>query len=251
MAKKTKDRKRERRERRFLPRSTHSPMLVMVLGALGAAALGAGAWGQFARPSTPINEPLAYAWWILAAGALILGIAVWLGTSGEPALRVGDGGIAFEKGNLRRMPWYEVGSIVWEGASSALVVSGKDESGNDLSARVFLQSQPQAVAWIVKEARARIPKVVDLSEDELEQLPTAQSEAGDLVLLEPMQVVGKRCAESDKIIAYEPDARVCARCERVYHKTQVPDPCACGASLAALRAKAAPREAVVEAADEV
>ena len=251
MAKKTKDRKRERRERRFLPQSTHPAILVRALGAIGAAALGAGAWAQFARPSTPVGEPLAYAWWILAAGALVLGVAVWLGTSGEPAVRVGDGGFALDKGSLRRMPWYEVASIAWERATHALVVSGKDEIGGEMSTRVPLRSQPQAVAWIVKEARARVPNVIDLSDEEVEEIPRAESQAGETILLEPVQVVGKRCAQSGKIIAYEPDARVCLRCERVYHKTSVPEKCACTASLAALRAKpSADHAAPAEAADD-
>jgi hypothetical protein len=53
--------------------------------------------------------------------------------------------------------------------------------------------------------------------------------------LEPPQVVGRHCAESGKVIAYEPDARVCVRCERVFHRTSMPDVCACGASLEHLR----------------
>jgi hypothetical protein len=52
-------------------------------------------------------------------------------------------------------------------------------------------------------------------------------------------VVGKHCADSGTVIAYEPDARVCPRCERVYHKAHVPETCACGGSLEGLRAKAA------------
>ena len=53
------------------------------------------------------------------------------------------------------------------------------------------------------------------------------------------QFLTKRCSRTDKVIAYEPDARVCGQCERVYHKLGVPKACACGASLAALRDKGA------------
>jgi hypothetical protein len=55
------------------------------------------------------------------------------------------------------------------------------------------------------------------------------------VELEALQVVGKRDAVSDKLISYEPDGRVCTRCERVYDKRSVPKKCRCGASLLALR----------------
>ena len=239
MAKKTKEKKRERRERRFLPLSTSSPLLVKVLGAVGAAAMGAGAWGQFGRPATPALEPMAYAWWILAAGAMLLGIAVWLGTSGEPALRVGDGGIAVEKGGLVRMAWRDVSSIGWDDVAKALIIAGKDEPGAELSVRVLLKSQPQAVARILKEATVRIKEQVDVSEEARELIPRADNDAGEVILLEPLQVVGKRCADSDKVIAYEPDGRVCPRCERVYHKAHVPSACTCGASLEALTARPA------------
>jgi hypothetical protein len=59
--------------------------------------------------------------------------------------------------------------------------------------------------------------------------------------------VGKRCAESDVIISYEPDARVCPRCERVYHKDHVPKSCVCGASLAEVKAPASTGTETAEA----
>ena len=48
-------------------------------------------------------------------------------------------------------------------------------------------------------------------------------------------VVGKKDAISGKLISYEPDARVCTRCERVYFKRSVPKRCKCGNSLLELR----------------
>jgi hypothetical protein len=48
-------------------------------------------------------------------------------------------------------------------------------------------------------------------------------------------VVGRHCAATGKVIAYEPDARLCPRCERAYHKSGVPEACECGALLAELR----------------
>jgi hypothetical protein len=88
----------------------------------------------------------------------------------------------------------------------------------------------------VKEARARVPATVDVPEDVA--LPEARQAAGETLTLEPPQVVGKHCVASGKVIAYEPDARVCSRCERVYHKAHVPAQCECGASLESLQAAA-------------
>ncbi len=239
MAKKSKGGKsgkaRDRRERRFEPLASASKNLVYVVGAVGAIAMGAGAWGQFGslvHEGGP--EPFKAAAYILAAGALLVGIAIWIGTSGDPSLRVGDAGLAVEKGGLRRMPWYGIERIEWR--DEVVRVTGKDEAGNALSVTASLKSQPQAAAWIVREARERVPGVVDVPDDAT--LPEARVSAGEVLKLEPPQVVGRRCAATGKVIAYEPDARVCPRCERVYHKASVPDTCECGGALAELRTHA-------------
>ncbi|HEY6461203.1 MAG TPA: hypothetical protein VIY73_13655, partial [Polyangiaceae bacterium] len=136
MAKKTKSSKRskprERRERRFLPQAATSASIVYVVGAVGASAMGAGAWAQFGsmlQASAP--EPLKFAPYILAVGAVLVGIAIWIGTSGDPALRVGDAGLAVEKGGLKRMPWYAIERIAWR--EEAVRVTGKDEMGSPMS----------------------------------------------------------------------------------------------------------------------
>jgi hypothetical protein len=102
---------------------------------------------------------------------------------------------------------------------------------------VKLASHPLAVAWIVKEARHRIPKLVDIPDETRERLPETHDEDGAIQKLEPVQVVGKHCAATDKVISFEPDARVCHRCERVYHKDHVPKKCACGANLSDKKGK--------------
>lgn len=237
MAKKQKaaakrEKARERRERRFDPAAMTTAMNVYLVGALGALLMGAGAWEQFGGmlvESPP--EPFRYAAYVLAVGALLVGVAIWIGTSADPSLRVGDAGIAIDKGNLRRMPWYAVEKIEWR--SETVRVTGRDDFGAEMTVSATLKSHPQAAAWIVKEARERVPAVVDVPDDAT--LPDPLASAGEVITLEPPQVVGKHCAASGKVIAYEPDARVCARCERVYHRTQVPEKCECGASLAELR----------------
>ena len=87
----------------------------------------------------------------------------------------------------------------------------------------------------MKEALDRIPKVVDIPDRVLEGLPSANPHAGMKVDLEPLQVVGKKDAVTGKTISYEPDARVCTRCERVYFKRTVPKKCKCGCLLTELR----------------
>jgi hypothetical protein len=226
---------RPRRERRFEPRANAKPGVVYLLGSTGALLMGAGAWEQFGPLlSDGGPDPLKAAPYILAAGAVLAGIAIWIGTSGEPVLRVGDSGLAMEKSGVRRMPWYAIERVEWR--DETVRVSGKDDAGVPMTLAAALASHPQAAAWIVKEARARVPAVVDVPVDAA--LPEASADAGEALPLEPPQVVGRHCAESGKVISYEPDARVCPRCERVFHKAHVPEVCPCGASLADLRAAA-------------
>jgi hypothetical protein len=229
MAKKKKS-ERRRRETRFFPQSNANPIAIRVLGAIGAALLGAGAFEQF----WVSHDPWKYTPYLLAAGALAFAMSIWFGTSGDLILRIGDGGVGVDRGEVRRIPWYQVSEIFFDPELKAISVKGKDEGGAKLRIDAKLRSQSQAAAWIVKEGRARIPKCVDVSAEGKKQLPEANPN-DDVLLLDDLQVVGRKCADSGKAIAYEPDARVCKRCERVYHKNSVPKKCACGASLAELR----------------
>jgi hypothetical protein len=239
MAKKTKSPKREkpreRRERRFEPVAGASPRTVYLVGALGAIAMGAGAWGQFgALLHEGGPEPVRWAAYLLAVGALLVGGAIWIGTSGDPALRVGDAGLAVEKSGVRRMPWYAIERMEWR--DEAVRVTGKDDMGGATLLVASLKSHPQAAAWMVREARERVPAVVDVPEDAT--LPEPRASAGEPLPLEAPQVVGKHCAASGKVIAYEPDGRLCPRCERVFYKNSVPATCDCGASLVELQSPA-------------
>lgn len=237
--KRSKNASAQRTERRFLPIAATNAWVVRVLGASAAILLGAGAWGSVYATSFAEDEKLrALPTYFIAAGAIALGITIWLGTSSEPPVRVGDPGIAVEKGETRRMPWWAVKQISFDPGTLAILVQGKDEAGTDWSFRVSLKTQPEAVAWILQEATDRIPKKVSILDDVVEQLPRATSHAGTVVILEPLQVVGRKSAVSGKTISYEPDARVCTRCERVYLRREVPAKCKCGASLAHLRGNA-------------
>lgn len=233
--KKASKKPQARTERRFVSQSSTNPMVVRLLGALAAVALGAGLYAYFYGGSFNDDAVKAIPSYIIAAGAVLMGITIWLGTSAENPVRVGDPGIAVEKGDLRRMPWWGIDKIRFEPGSLALTINGNDESNAQWSFRVPVKQHPEAVGWIVKEAQERIPRRIDIPEDTIGKLPGAAEFAGQKLELEPLQVVGKRCAATGKTISYEPDARVCVRCERVYSRKAVPKKCKCGNSLVHLQ----------------
>ena len=138
--------------------------------------------------------------------------------------------------------------VTYDGERSAIAVKGRDEAGSELTILAPLASQGQAAAWIVREAQERVPSAVEVGENLT--LETPREDDAAIVVLDPVQVVGKRCAESGTIIAFEPDARVCPRCERVYHRSSVPASCACGASLTSLQQGGEKAESKSGAADE-
>ena len=79
---------------------------------------------------------------------------------------------------------------------------------------------------------ARIPKRVDV-EGGIE-LPKVDDALGEVMPLEEPQVAGARCRATNKLIAFENDARVCGRCSELYHKDSVPKRClTCDARLKA------------------
>jgi hypothetical protein len=182
--------------------------------------------------------------YLVAVGAVVLGITIWIGTTAEATVRVGDPGIAIEKGELRRMPWWAIDKITFDDSAIALVVTGNDEASVPWTLKLGVKRHPEAIAWLVHEAAERIPRRLQIDDDTRDKLPAAESaREGEKLELEPLQVVGKRCAATNKIVSYEPDARVCRRCERVYLRTNVPKKCKCGNSLLDLRPKDATDDA--------
>lgn len=233
-----------RQERRFVSQSSANTWLVRALGGASALVLGAGLWAYFYAQSFTGDEKLSVVpSYLVAGGAILLGITIWIGTSSEPPVRVGAPGVSLEKGDLRRMPWWAIDAITFDAGAEALVLRGKDDAAVEWTFNVPLKAHPEAAAWIVAEASERVPLALELDDEARAKLPAASEHAGTKVDLEPLQVVGKRDALTGKIISYEPDARVCPRCERVYFKTTVPKACRCSASLAHLRPKDADDEA--------
>jgi hypothetical protein len=212
--KKKKKAKRERKERRFSPAQTYSSGAAVAGGMLGALALGAGVWGQWIS-ETPHN----YAPFLFGGGAIALGASLWFGDAGAVPVRVGDAGIALERGTeLTRLAWCDLDTIEMNGKH--LLVKGEKTSFS-----IPVAAQPVAVAWILAEGTRRVPDVMNVKKADLNGLPEPKDLDGELVPLEGVQVAGKHCAATDKPIAFERDARLCPNCAQVYLKDAVPKTC--------------------------
>lgn len=240
---KKKAKKAEKRtERRFVPVSPYSPWIVRVLGGAAALTLGAGAYGFVYGAAeghvfgegveTALRQVPSY---LVASGSVLMGLAIWFGTSSDAPVRVGAPGVALEKGELRRMAWWAIEKISWKADAQKLVVEGKDEIRRDWTFEIPLASHADAVAALVAEARRRVPKAVKLDKAALRVIGEAREHAGMKLELEPLQVVGRKCAATGRTISYEPDARVCPSCERVYFKRDVPKKCKCGTEIGHMR----------------
>ena len=203
-------------ERRFTPESAERSNWQALVGGLGAAMLGAGAYGTLAH-----DTPMPVAPWFFAAGTFALIVAFMMSSSDDVPLRVGDAGVAVERGGDRpeRIGWFEVEKVSFEG-KDRLVVEGRNK-------RIVARSNhhAQAAAWIVKEAVERIPKRVVIDADKRDEIAKASGDYAETVAIEPMQVTGRRCKASDTIISFERDARICKTCGEVYDKKHVPEKC--------------------------
>jgi hypothetical protein len=222
-SKKQAQTKRARKERRFLPEPTYASRASIGGGMLGALILGAGVYSQWLS-----DNPRAIAPYLFGVGALSLGAALWFGDAGALPVRVGDAGIALEKGTeLVRLAWCDLERVASE--RGELVVQGKE-----LSVRIPIAAQRSAVAWILSEGTKRVPAVMDVKRQTLEGLPEPKDDDGELVVIDGLQIAGRLCAASSKPVAFERDARLCPVCGQVYLKDQVPAKClTCQAPLGA------------------
>lgn len=205
-----------RQERRYEPKIAIEAVLTIVAVALGAALAGAGTYGQWFRAETLGPHKLSP--YLLGAGAaLLIGVAVFGHLSAKP-IRVGDAGVGLEKdpAEIDRIPWYAVTRLALTPA--ALTVHS---SGTFIT--IPLRAHAPAAARALAEARARIPaRVHDIPEG---KLPTPDDAAGEVLPLDPPQAAGQRCKATDKLIAFERDARFCGRCGELYHKDGIPKRC--------------------------
>lgn len=206
-------RERVARERRFeVPELSTTP-LALAGGAIGALALGVGVYGQWIR-----TEQLSYALYLMAGGGAALVAAVWLGDAPVYPVRVGDAGVAVERGETARLFWCDLEELSI--ASGDLVLRG-----SELVLRVPIKAHAAAAAHILSEAKRRRPKQVKLTDAEQEQLGQGARALPTRAPVEAVQLTGRRCQASKTPITLEAHARLCQTCGQIYHERHVPASC--------------------------
>ena len=212
------------RERRYEPKASQRQVITVFSLAFGGIALGVGVYGMWIRDEA--LEPLGYAPYMLGVGAVLVLIYLLFGHELLGALRVGELGIGFEKeGKVNRTAWCELTNISLTHGALSVKSHGKPLT-------ISLQRHPEAVRRIVTEALRRVPKAVELDDEDLNRIGEPTSGAGEELSAEPPQVAGLFCAASDKPLTFEKDVRMCSRCSALYHRTAVPRRCvSCGTKL--------------------
>ncbi len=203
------------KERRFVATASSSAKFRNSGNIAGGLLLGAGTYAQWWMNPAP-----AYAAGLLGAGALLTVAANFFPEKDASPIRVGAQGLAVERGGEQpeRLAWCEVEKIVTEGSSIAVY-------GNGIRIGAGLPQHDAAAAWIITEALGRIPKRVEVPAELREKLPRTDAHPGILVDAEPLQVAGRRCKASGKLISFEDDARLCPRCAEVYHRDHEEERC--------------------------
>jgi hypothetical protein len=203
-------------ERRFTAEPTGRSNIQALIGGLGAAALGAGAYATWMH-----DVPMSAAPYLFGGGALAVIAAAVMGSADGLPLRVGDAGIGVERGGREpeRIGWFEVDKVALDGKDRVVVEGAKK--------RIVAPAthHPQAAGWILKEAFARIPKRVSVDADKSGELVRAASDHATMIAIEPPQVTGRRCKASATIISFERDARICKRCGEAYDRKHAPEKC--------------------------
>lgn len=204
-------------ERRFVAEPTARTNLQSLVGGIGAALVGAGAYAAWVH-----DAPMAVTPYLFGAGAAAI-LGGWsMGSADSLPLRVGDAGIAAERGEAQpdRLAWWQIDSVSLDPGSGVVVEGG----GRRIVAG--LGYHPAAAGFIVKEALARIPRrVVIDGEQSAAIVRGADEHAGTVLAVEPVQVAGRRCKSSGVIISFERDAVTCPRCGEVYDRRHVPAAC--------------------------
>jgi len=204
----------KRSERRFSTNLTHMPLLAALVGIGGCFALGVGVFGLWI-----LDEPLSYASYLVALGGLGLGLAMWFGQPAENAVAVGDAGVALENDReVKRIPWFELRSLRVNGNTMSI-------EGQEQSLSFSIRANADAASAILKEAAERVPDVLDVDAEVMKSLPAPDRLSASLSEVTDDQVSGARCANSDKLIALEADARFCKKCGQLYHREEVPELC--------------------------
>jgi hypothetical protein len=219
--KKKKSSKRTRKERRYVGEQTYASKVAVGVGMLGALLLGAGVYSRWVS-----DHPASYAFYLVGVGAIALVGALSLGDLGTLPVRIGDLGIAIERGNeLERINWCDLKRVYVD--KGKLMLEAKDGTSS-----IVVAAHPKAVARLLAEGTHRVPEAMDVKRSAVEELPTPRDDDGEVITVDAPQVAGRSCRASDKTIAFERDARLCPQCGEVYLKDRVPKKClTCSAEL--------------------
>jgi hypothetical protein len=203
------------KERRFEAEPGSRANFQALIGGLGVVALGAASYATWMH-----DTPMPIGPYLFGAGIVAVIVAALMGASDGMPIRVGDAGVAVEQGESQpeRIHWFEIAKIGLEG--DRIVVEGAQR-------RIVapLAHHAGAAGWILKEAMARIPKRVVVPPERTPEILTGTDEHGKTLVVEKMQLAGRRCKASNAIISFERDARACQRCGEVYEKKHVPEKC--------------------------
>jgi hypothetical protein len=212
----------QRKERRFVPSKATTSRFGFWAGIVGSLLLGAGVYAVWIRdPAMPYGELLA------GSGAAVFVLAMVLGDVRTSPVRIGDAGVALERGmEFTRIPWCDLKRVYV--VKGRLVAQAEDGTSLGLPLRVH----SVAAAWLLSETVQRVPEAMDVKPSVVDSLPKPDPKDGESVVVTAVQVVGRRCAASDETIQFERDARLCPRCAQVYDRNHVPRKCkTCGADL--------------------
>jgi hypothetical protein len=212
--KKKKGTKRTHKERRYVGEQTYASKVAVGVGMLGALLLGAGVYARWVS-----ETPASYAVYLVGLGTMALMGSLLFGDLGTLPVRVGDLGVAVERGNeLERFAWCDLKRVYAE--KGKLVLEGK-EGGTSIT----IAAHPKAVARLLAEGTRRVPEAMDVKRETLAGLPTPRDDDGEVLTVEGAQVAGRTCRASGKTVAFERDARLCPQCSEVYLKDRVPKKC--------------------------
>ena len=216
-----KKNKRFLQERRLIAAGQPLTPMTILVGFVGAAALGAGTYGRW------LSQPAGgFATALLVIGVGCAAYFAWQLSREGLVVCVGDAGVAIERsGEFERLLWCDMERIRVD--QDHLVLSG---TGPTLS--IAQTTHALALSWILKEAAERLPKLIDVAPGFVDRLPKPATTDGTLGPIMSLQTTGRRCAKSRKVIRYERDARLCIVCTQVYMRDDVPETCVtCGHAL--------------------
>ncbi|MGC4070458.1 MAG: hypothetical protein QM784_38500 [Polyangiaceae bacterium] len=210
-------------ERRYERAFTKPDFVILGAWLVASACAGAVTYASFGSA-----EPMEYRNLVLGLGVAALAVALYRYVNTAATVLVGDAGVALERGGeVDRLLWWEISTIRLE--EGVLVLRGAHTN-----LRVDPSQYAQAAQAILREARERLPSVIDVSDQLVDTLPkplkSTKEPAAEPV--RSLQIAGKRCAVSKNVISVERDARLCPKCATVYHRERLPKTCmTCNAEL--------------------